>query len=264
MPRRKLGQTGIDVSVLGFGAFKIGRSIGSKYPIPFEIPTEDESIRIVNEAIDLGYTLIDTAPAYGFSEERIGRAITRRRTQVVLSTKVGECFDNGDSTFDFTEAGVRQSLERSFNRLRTDVIDIVLIHSHGDDLRILERTDVVAVLSEYKHLNRVKAIGLSGKSIEGAINAMRWADVLMVEYHLNNRSHQSILEEAGRRNVGVLVKKGLDSGRLSAATAVPFVLSNPNISSLLVGVLNIDHLRQNLEIAMAMEDMSIPDSEKTV
>ena len=73
MEHRSLGRHGPDVSVLGFGAFKIGRAEGTKYPAAYPLPEEDEAGRILAGVLDLGITLLDTAPAYGLSEERIGR-----------------------------------------------------------------------------------------------------------------------------------------------------------------------------------------------
>jgi aryl-alcohol dehydrogenase-like predicted oxidoreductase len=113
------------VTPLGFGAFKIGRNQGIKYPSAYDLPDEASVTRLLNEVLDLGINYIDTAPAYGLSEERIGRAIGRRRSKFVLSTKVGETFADGQSTFDFTERGIRESVERSLHRLKTNVIDIV-------------------------------------------------------------------------------------------------------------------------------------------
>src|SRR5690606_17319139 len=142
-----------------------------------------------NGVLDLGVNLIDTAPAYGLSEERIGRAIGHRRHEFVLSTKVGETFENGNSTYDFSATAVRQSVERSLRRLRTDVLDLVFLHSDGRDLAVLHETDAVPTLLDLRRRGLVKAVGLSGKTVEGARAALAWANLLMVEYHLDDRSH---------------------------------------------------------------------------
>src|SRR5262245_28620985 len=113
MQHRVLGRSGVRISPLGFGAFKIGRNQGIKYPSGYDLPDESTVSRLLNEVLDLGITYIDTAPAYGLSEERIGRAIGHRRSEFVLSTKVGETFSDGKSTFDFSANGVRDSVTRS-------------------------------------------------------------------------------------------------------------------------------------------------------
>jgi aryl-alcohol dehydrogenase-like predicted oxidoreductase len=242
---RSIGQTGIAVPPLGFGAFKIGRNQGAKYPFPYDLPDESAVEKLLNSVIDLGCTLIDTAPAYGLSESRIGRAIGHRRDEYVLSTKVGETFENGQSTFDFSATGVRSSLERSLRNLKTDVLDIVFIHSNGDDKEIMEETDTVSVLQDFRSRGLVRAIGLSGKTTEGATLALGWADVLMVEYHLQDTTHTKVIEQAAQAGVGVFVKKGLSSGKLNPSDSIRFVLGNPNVTSLIVGGLNFDHFREN-------------------
>lgn len=249
MPSLSLGKCGQSVSPIGFGAFKIGRDEGTKYRSSYQIPEERESTHILNEMLDLGITYIDSAPAYGLSEERIGKAISHRRDEFILSTKTGESFENGTSHFDFSLEGTRRSVYRSLKRMKTDVIDIVFVHSNGRDIHIQDRTDVVEALQELKALGLIRAIGFSGKTVSGAKRALDWADVIMVEYHLSNASHTEVMHEATRRGVGVVVKKGLASGTLPASEAIRFVLGNPDVSSLLIGGLNLNHMRTNLSIA---------------
>lgn len=242
---RRSGNTGLPLPALGFGAFKIGRNQGTKYPVGFELPDDAAVDRLLNGVLDLGLTLIDTAPAYGLSEERIGRSIARRRHEFVLSTKVGETFDDGVSRYDYSAAAVRASLERSLQRLRTDVLDLVFIHSNGDDLAIQQQTDVVDVLQDFRRRGLIRAIGLSGKTVAGAELALEWADALMVEYHLHDRSHEAVIETAAGRGLSVVVKKALASGRLPAREALAFVLRNPAVDCAVVGGLDLEHLREN-------------------
>ncbi len=249
MKCRTVGKSGLNVSPVGFGAFKIGRNEKVKYSDQYDLPNERESARLLNGLLDLGISFIDTAPAYGLSEERIGRAISQRRDEFVLSTKVGETFTNGTSTYGFSSDAVRESVNRSLQRLKTDVLDLLFIHSDGSDLQILKETDVVETLIELKAAGTTKAIGFSGKTVDGARAAIGWADAIMVEYHSDDTSHAEVIADAARRGVGVVVKKGLASGRLSADNAIRFVLSNPHISSLVIGGLNLDHLRANVEAA---------------
>jgi aryl-alcohol dehydrogenase-like predicted oxidoreductase len=247
--RRQLGRTGFAVSPIGFGGFKIGRNQKVKYAAAYELPSDEQVAALLNGVLDLGINYIDTAPAYGTSEERIGRAIACRRSEFVLATKVGETFEADDSTYDFSAPAIRASVERSLERLRTPVIDVLLLHSDGRDLWIQTQTDAVATLQELKRQGRVHAIGLSGKTVEGARQALEWADVLMVEYHLRDRSHEAVLSEAAARGVGVVVKKGLASGELPADEAIRFVLANPNVASLVIGGLSLAHFRGNLAAA---------------
>lgn len=246
---RPLGRTGRALPALGFGAFKIGRNQGIKYASGYELPDEPAVERLLNGVLELGMTLIDTAPAYGLSEERIGRCLSRRRQEFVLSTKVGETFEGGSSRYDYSAQAVRSSLDRSLRRLKTDVLDLVLVHSNGDDLAIQQQTDVVPILQEYRERGLIRAIGLSGKTVAGAERALEWADALMVEYHLEDRSHESVMSAAADRGVAVVVKKALASGRLPAQQALGFVLANPAVACAVVGGLNLEHLRENVQTA---------------
>jgi aryl-alcohol dehydrogenase-like predicted oxidoreductase len=247
---RPIGRTGLTVPPLGFGAFKIGRNQGVKYPQPYDLPDVSTVSRLLNSILDLGCTLIDTAPAYGLSESRIGSAIGHRRSEFVLSTKVGETFENGESRYDFSATGIRSSLDRSLRNLRTEVLDIVFIHSDGNDGRILEETETVSILQDYRKQGLIRSIGLSGKTVQGAEQALAWADLLMVEYHMNDTGHQNLISLAAEKSVGVFVKKGLSSGKLPADESIRFVLAQPGITSLIVGGLNFDHFRENWETAL--------------
>lgn len=247
---RPIGKTGLAVPPLGFGAFKIGRNQSVKYPAPYDLPDEGAVNRLLNSVLDLGYTLIDTAPAYGMSEVRVGRAIGHRRHEYVLSTKVGETFEDGKSQFDFSSDGIRLSLERSLRNLQTDVLDVVFIHSNGDERYILQETETVSILLDARSRGVVRAIGLSGKTVEGARLSLDWADVLMVEYHLHETSQAQVISQAAEAGVGVFVKKGLSSGTLPANEAIRFVLSQQGVTSLIVGGLNLDHFRANWQTAL--------------
>ena len=249
MTARPLGRTGLAVSPLGFGSFKIGRNRGIKYAESYELPDELALRELMAGVLSLGMCYIDTAPAYGTSEERLGRVLADHGEGVVISTKVGETFEGGESCYEFTPESTRASVERSALRLGREVIDVVFVHSDGNDLEIQDQSGVVEALLELKADGRVRAVGFSGKTPSGAERALEWADVLMVEYHIEDRSHESVIREADRRGIGVVVKKGLASGRLPAAEAIAFVLGQPGVSSLIVGSLNVDHLAENVAAA---------------
>ncbi len=249
MEARRLGRSDLLLTPIGFGAFKIGRNEGIKYPSGYALPTEAEAERLLNAVLDAGIRYIDTAPAYGMSEERIGRAIAPRRGEFVLSTKVGEQFERGTSRYDFSEGALRASLEQSLSRLRTPAVDIVFLHVPAGDEAILRETDAVAALLEFRRAGMTRAVGLSAKSIGAARLALQWADALMLEYHPSERTFEPVIAEAAGAGVGVVVKKALASGRLPARDALRFVLSNAGVSSAVVGSLSLDHLRENIAAA---------------
>ena len=249
MDQRQLGSQGPMVSTIGFGAFKIGRNEGTKYGLAYPLPDEAEVSRLLNGALDLGINYIDTAPAYGLSEERIGRAIAHRRAEFVLSTKVGEVFEQGVSTYDFSQSAIEQSVERSLRRLQTDVLDVVFLHANREDVALQQETHAVETLQRLRERGLVKQIGLSAKTGAGAQLALAWADVLMIEYHMADQSSEPAITAAQLAGKGVVVKKALASGHLPAAEGLRFVLGHPGVSTVVIGTLNADHLRSNLEVA---------------
>lgn len=235
---------------LGFGAFKIGRNMGIKYPSGYELPSDQEVDRLLNGVLDLGCNLIDTAPAYGTSEERIGRSIGHRRSEFFISTKVGETFENGASRFDYSGPAIRESLARSLKRLKTDFADFVFIHSSGDDLQILNESPIVEELQLAKQKGIARFIGMSGKTPLGTEQALAWSDAVMVEYNSTDQSHSEAMSKAAQSGKAVFVKKGLGSGRLNATESIQFVLSNPAVSTLVVGSLSLANFQNNWSVAV--------------
>ncbi|MBM81992.1 MAG: aldo/keto reductase [Planctomycetaceae bacterium] len=249
MKPRPLGNSGLSVSPIGFGSFKIGRNQKAKYPQAYDLPDDAAAQSLMSSLCEEGITYFDTAPAYGISEQRVGEFVSARREQLVLSTKVGETFVDGVSTYDFSATAVSASIQQSLSNLKTDGVDCIFVHSNGQDVEIQNDTDVVDVLRESRASGQTRLIGFSGKSVEGARAALEWADAIMVEYHLDDASHETVMAEAAQRGIGVIVKKGLASGHLDPTESIRFVLSNPAVSSLIVGSLNLDHMRANIRAA---------------
>ena len=155
---RPLGRTGLEVSRLGFGAFKIGRNQGVKYQHGYELPDESEVGELLAAVLGLGISYIDTAPAYGLSEERLGRVLANHAAGPVISTKVGETFQDGVSPFDFSPEATRASIERSALRLGREVLELVFVHSDGNDLAIQDSSGVVETLLMLKAEGQVRAV----------------------------------------------------------------------------------------------------------
>lgn len=251
LSKRPLGDTGLHVSVLGLGTVKIGRNQGVKYPTGFELPDDDHVARLLATAAELGVNLIDTAPAYGTSEQRLGKLLTQRDQWIVCS-KTGEEFENGKSWFDFSAQHTRYSVERSLRRLRTDWLDIVLVHSDGDDERIIRQTDCFETLQRMKEEGLIRAFGISGKTVSGGLLALQHADIVMVTHNQVYTDELPVIREAHRRGKGVLIKKALNSGHAVASDnpvrdSLRFCLNEPGVSSIIVGTLNPLHLQANVE-----------------
>lgn len=256
LPKRQLGSTGIEVSCLGLGTVKFGRNQDVKYPQGFNLPEDAEVDRLLQQARELGINLLDTAPAYGSSEQRLGRLL-RDREQWVITTKVGEEYLSGKSVYDFDGKHVKTSIERSLRSLKTDYVDLVLIHSDGNDLAILDSSDCLEALQVMKDKGLIRAIGMSTKTVEGGIRAAELADVVMVAFNPAHREEEAVIDKAAELQKGVLIKKALNSGHLSgtnqanAGQELAFALNKPGVSSVIVGTINPAHLAANVETAIA-------------
>ncbi len=257
MELRALGDSGIMVSPLGLGTVKIGRDQQVKYPAGFTIP-DDKAVReLLALAWDLGINTLDTAPAYGNSEERLGQLLPHKNDWVIVG-KVGEIFEGGESSFDFSAAHTRMSVERSLKRLGRDVIDVVLVHSDGDDMNIIQNEEVCDTLQQLKREGLIRAVGLSTKTVEGGLWTVENMDVVMATYNPGYTDELPVLQRAAELNKGVVIKKGLQSGHADAAAggggvdaALRFVLAQQAVHSVIVGTINSEHLKHNASVAEA-------------
>ena len=252
--KRQLGLTGIEVSVLGLGTVKLGRDQEVKYPTGFTIPDDQQVRELLVLARELGINFIDTAPAYGNSEERLGQLLVDKNDWVIV-TKVGEAFENGQSSFDFTAATTRKSIERSLKRLQRDYVDIVLVHSDGNDMNIINNEGVLPELQKLKEEGLIRAYGMSTKTVEGGMWVVENCDVVMATCNLSDDHDLPVIARAHELNKGVIIKKGLQSGHADKSAggsgveaAFKYVFSHQGVSSMIVGTINPDHLKDNVRI----------------
>ena len=252
MELRTLGSTGIQVSLLGLGTVKFGRNQQVKYPTGFAIPDDAAVSSLLHLASELGINLVDTAPAYGSSQQRLGKLLPGPRDRWVIVSKVGEIFENGRSRFDFSYQGTLDMVRQSLLDLNTDYIDCVLIHSDGDDLRILRQEGVFDALCGLKQQGLIRAHGMSSKTVEGGLAVVADMDVVMATCNLDYNEELPVFEAAAANHKGVLVKKGLMSGHIpgdeGVLASMRHVLAQPGVSSMIVGTINPDHLRQNVRM----------------
>lgn len=259
MEKRTLGKTTIKVSAVGLGAVKFGRTEKVKYPVPFQIPSSDDLSALIREAKLQGINLIDTAPAYGVSEERIGRLIEGERDEWVISTKFGETFSDGESSYNFSSPMMELSVERSLKRLRTDYIDILFIHAPNNDLEVFRNQELLSALERTKASGKVKAIGASVMTCKGGLFILPYIDVLMVSLNLEWMDHLPVIERASIDGKGILIKKPFSCGQAFTKSrsnivvkTLKYIFSFPGISSVLVGTVNPSHLR---EISKSFSDI---------
>lgn len=242
-----LGKTGLKISPIGLGTVKLGRNTHVKYPQPFELPTQKEALDILENAMELGINFFDTAPAYGASERAMAPFVSKYRDRMILSSKCGEVFDGNNSTYDFSPESIRNSVESSLRTLKTDYLDVLLLHSNGKDVQILSETDALPTMIRLKEQGKTRSIGISLKTISGISRAAEVMDVIMAPMNSDDDSLGEELSNAHERGCGIIAIKGLRSGHLNGVSveeSVRFVLKNVFIDVLVVGTLNKDHLRQ--------------------
>ncbi|MBC8081216.1 MAG: aldo/keto reductase [Gorillibacterium sp.] len=197
MEKRKFGKTDMNVSVLGFG----GSEIGSLDPNVSGKTVEE----LLDRALDAGLNVIDTAECYGNSEELIGNAVQNRRSDYYLFTKCGH--PAGFNLEEWDPKLLELSIERSLQRLKTDYIDLIHLHSCSEE--VLKRGDVIEVLIKAKEAGKVRYIGYSGEN-EAALYAVNTGlfDSLQTSINIaDQRGIDLILPEARKRELGIIAKR---------------------------------------------------------
>ena len=257
LPHRKLGKTGLEVSLLGLGSAQIGD------------PPADQSIanRVVDALLDEGLNYIDTAPIYGLSEIRLGHALKGRRDKFVLVSKV-EATSSQDATWQ---------VEESLRKLHTDYLDVVHLHNVGrtdrfpsldvltgplgalGGLRDLKKRGVVRHIGLTCHLRPKRALPiLETGDIEVVMCAVNFVD-----RHTYN-FEETVFTEAARRGLGVVAMKILGGqldkkdGRLAAhyEDAMRYALGLPGLSVAILGMKNADEVRKAAKTVRAYQPLS--------
>lgn len=245
--QRAFGLSGRKVSLLGLGTVKFGRNTAVKYPQGFDLPDDALVHEILDLCIESGITLLDTAPAYGTSEERLGRLLGGRRDRFFVVTKTGEEFDGANSQYIFTREHTEMSVARSLRRLNTDRLDCVLVHSSRDDLNVIENTAVLETLKRLQEKGDIGSFGVSTYTVAGGKKAVDLCDCVMVSYNPDYRDEEIVINYALAKNRAVLVKKSMGSGHAANPAAnLRFIAGNPGVSSIVFGSLSPDNIRSNI------------------
>lgn len=211
-PTRTIGP--FDVSAISFGCMNVSHAYGAP-------PSPKAAGRLLHEALDLGYTMLDTAALYGFgsNESLIGEHIGHRRNEYILASKCALHGDNGKRVLTNDPATLRRSCEDSLKRLNTDVIDLFYLHRY-DKVTPLE--DSIGVLSDLVSEGKVREIGLSEVSADTLrkAHAVHPVAALQTEYSLWTREPEIAVLEACRE-LGVAfvafspLARGFLTGRLT-------------------------------------------------
>jgi aryl-alcohol dehydrogenase-like predicted oxidoreductase len=274
--RRPLGRTGYSVSPLGFGAAPVGF-----------LKTEQKQIAtILNHLLDAGMNLIDTAAAYEGSEEAIGKAVSHRRDDFVLVSKCGQKFAGlpGEA---WSAAMISATIDRSLQRLGTDHIDIMLLHSC--DLGVLEKGEALGALVQARAAGKIRFAGYSGDN-QVVAYAAALPEIAVIETSISlvdQANIEGVLPRARERELGVIAKRPIANGawrpleaqhsfyreyaapyhqrfaemglRLEdfaadavtdwAELALRFTLSIPGVHAAIVGTTRVENALRNVELA---------------
>ena len=252
-PQRTLGRTGVQVSILTFGC-------GSRF-LMYE--AEDAALAILNRAIDLGISYLDTAVAYGEgrSETRVGMVLKTRRKEVFLATKIPDRARTRDAAL--------KEYEASLKRLQTDRVDLLHIHSLGNeaDLAKIEAPDgVLKALYELREQKAARFIGMTSHT-DGAVmaKAIERHDLDCVQMAMNparaNRFEEQALPAANRKNLGVILmkvtaqEKLLGADKAEAASLLRYAWSLP-VSTVVCGMPKPEFVEANIASARAFAPMA--------
>ena len=209
---RPLGRTGIQVSPYALGALMFATSMGN---------APEDSARIIHKALDAGINLIDTADAYGDSEDVVGKALKGRRDDVVLATKFGRPAGPGPNRQGASRRWIVTAVDNSLRRLRTDYIDLYQLHrpDPGTDIE-----ETLSALTDLVRSGKVRAIGASQTPASGIVEAQWVAERRGLErfsteqpaYSLLNRGiEREIMPSVQRFGLGALVWGPLGQGLLT-------------------------------------------------
>jgi len=197
MEKRRLGKTDMDVSVLGFGGSEIGYERASSATVK----------KLLNQALDAGLNVIDTAECYVTSEELIGAAVGARRGDYYLFTKCGH--ERGWGQPDWRPESLMRSIERSLKRLKTDYVDLVQLHSCSEvELR---EGALIDALKRTRERGYTRYIGYSGDSA-AALYAVECDDFDTLQTSVNIADQEALdlfLSLAHKNGIGVIAKRPL-------------------------------------------------------
>jgi uncharacterized protein len=252
LPHRVLGRTGVSVPILTFGC-------GSRF-LMYE--TEEAGLAALNRVIDLGITYLDTAVAYGDgkSETRVGKVMKTRRKEVFLATKIPDRARTRDAAL--------REVEASLKRLQTDHVDLLHIHSLGDeaDLEKIEARDgVLKALYELRNQKTARFIGMTSHT-DGAVmkQAIEHNDLDCVQMAMNParalRFEELALPAAKAKNLGVILmkvtaqEKLLGAGKPETASLLRYAWSLP-VSTVVCGMPKLEFVEANVASARGFTAM---------
>jgi aryl-alcohol dehydrogenase-like predicted oxidoreductase len=252
MKRRGFGNTDLSVSPITFGAWSIGGpALISGKPVGWSGVDDSTSIDALQTAFDLGINMFDTADAYakGHSEDLIGRALSSHRHEIYISTKVG-LVDSSSSDFllDFSREHILQSCEGSLKRLKTEYIDIYLLHMVVDGYPLTE--EIKETMEGLKKQGKIRHYGVSVQLPKQGMEQLQkdFGDSMMMEYNmLTSPEAEDVIALASQKGTGIITRGALAKGLLAGSYRVGHRFPENDVRSRLPGEY-IDKVLHNVEV----------------
>ena len=275
LPKRTLGKTGFEATILGFGAMELrGAPRGLKV-------TDQQAETILNAVLDNGINFIDTSIDYGGSEELIGKYISHRRDEYFLASKCGCVVGGQQGEHIHTAENIRKGVENSLKRLNTDHLDLVQFHRSltRDEF---EKDGALQEALKLRDEGKVRFVGVSGTlpNLVEQIDMGVFA-AFQIPYSALQREHEDVIAKAAETGHGTIIRGGVARGaptdwnrtnymvpgetmkdrwevakldELLDGTSrmeftLRFTLSHPGLTTTIVGTKNPDHLKDNIEAA---------------
>jgi len=233
MEKRQLGQTGLEVTSVGFGG------------IPIQRVDEKQVIEIVDEMERIGINFIDTARGYTVSETFLGAALKNRRDKFILATK--------SMAKDYQT--MKEEVETSLNNLQTDYIELYQLHlvkDLDDYNNVMGPNGAYRALVEAKEAGKIGHIGITAHSVDlmmAVIDDMPF-ETIQFPYNLVERQAEELFEKAGSRGIGIICMKPIAGGAITNGTlSIKYILQNENVSAVIPGMEKVDEVYQNAQVA---------------
>jgi len=293
IPKRTLGRTNVGVSLLGLGTAEIGFPYGieAKYKGSKDLLTDEEAERFLKSALELGVTYFDTARAYELAEERIGKSGIAKKEGVLVGTKCAKFLEKGENPSPSEmEAIVRAEVDESRKKLDMDVLPLLFFH--GGSKAQIEEGIIIEIMQKLRDEEKILFTGISLRGEEAALAAVEsdFFDVIEIAHSiLDQRLVLHVLTLAKEKNIGVINRSVLMKGALTdgvhmlpdklakvkensekaraiaeelgislPSLAIRFAISNPAVSTALIGTATLSHLetaKQAIEQGPLPEDV---------
>lgn len=274
MEKRILGKTGLEVSILGYGALELKHL------------DEKQASYLMNELLDSGVNYVDTSPDYKLSEEQVGKAISHRRSDYILATKTGDNLHGSEPARIWTRENILGNLEHSLKMLKTDYIDVWQMHGAMPHYFPTQaaRDEAIQAMLDAKKSGKVRFIGTTfrngskndelypdGFGMVAVRELIKWEELETMQFVYGGltRKCENAISVAAGKGIGVIARGSfkkyndnydalyeksklselLEEGESRSDFLLRFAMSHPGLSTVIVGTKDIGHLRSNIAAA---------------